>query len=91
MKSETSSNWFVFPVSHRQRNTEHDSGADNQYRFYCNHYEREGREMTWIVEYVDDGVKGVDKIPAKNIFEAKRNLIAKIGSLKISFERVVKA
>ena len=47
--------------------------------------------MTWFVEYVDDGVKGVDKIPAKNPIEAKRNLIAKIGSLKISFERVVKA
>lgn len=47
--------------------------------------------MTWIVEYVDDGVNGVDKIPAKSILEAKRNLIAKIGSLNISFERVVKA
>ena len=47
--------------------------------------------MTWIVEFVVDEFKDVDKVQANSILEAKRNLIAKIGSLNIKFESVVKA
>ena len=46
--------------------------------------------MTWFIEYVDDGVFGTDIISGKTILDAKRNLIAKIGSAKITFKGVTK-
>lgn len=47
--------------------------------------------MTFIIEFIVDEFKDVDKVQANSILEAKRNLIAKVGSLNIKFESVVKS
>jgi len=47
--------------------------------------------MMWLIEFIDNFVEGADKVQANSILEAKRNLIAKIGSMEIKFKKVVKA